>query len=113
MTLPLSTTTIAVKRTAAGSDTDPYVVSDNTSDTTVATGIAAHISAPSGFERVAGSGQEAVEFRLACETAAIGNNDRIIDLETNEIYEVIWAENRRGLGLDHTVAGLRKVTGQA
>lgn len=113
MTLPLSTTTIAVKRTAPGSDIDPYVVSDNASDTTVATGIAAHISAPSGRERVAGAGQEAVEFLLSCETTDIGNNDRVVDLETNETYEVNWAENRRGLGLDHTVAGLSKVTGQA
>lgn len=109
----LATTKIEVLRPSSGADTDPYVVSDDSVDSVVVTGIPAHISAPSGRERVAGTGQEAVEFRLHCDVADIENNDRIYDLNTEETYEVIWAENRRGLGLNHTVAGISKVTGQA
>lgn len=112
MTL-LATTAINVLRPSPGADIDPYVISDDTTDDVVASGVPAHISSPSGRERVAGAGQEAVEFQLICDTTEIQNNDRVRDLNTDEMYEVVWSESRKGLGLDHTVAGLSKVTGQA
>lgn len=111
--LPIITTTITIKRPSVGGDVDPWVSADDATDTTQATGIGAHISAPSGFERAVGGAQEDVTFRLNAEVCDLSHTDRVYDEYTGITYEVVWAEIRRGLGLDHTVAELRKVVGAA
>lgn len=113
MTIPLSTTTIAVKRPSVGADVDPWVISDDASDTTVEAGIAAHISAPSGLERAVGGAQESVTFRLLADTTDLENTDRVLDEGTGDTWEVVWTEQRTGLGMDHTYAEIRKVEGAA
>lgn len=113
MTLPISTTTITVRRPAVGSDKDPWVVSDDTSDTNVVTGVRAHISTPRGSELNSGGAQENVSFLLNADPCDLHNTDRVYDERTEELYEVIWTEGREALGLDHVVAGLSKVRGTA
>lgn len=99
MTL-LSTTTITVQHPTAA---EPFEPTGYTSGETVR----GHISNPSGRET---GGQEDVEFRLDCEPVTLGHADRVIDAE-GAVYEVVWARQRKGLGLDHTVAGLRQIAG--
>lgn len=101
--IPLATTTITVRRPGAA---EPY---EPASYSTVATGIAAHISGPAGIEI---GGQEDVQHRLTADTVDLGHLDRITDAE-GQTYEVVWARPRVGLGLDHTVAGLRQTEGIA
>lgn len=111
--IPLATTTIAVRRVTADLSTvDPYEAT--AAPETVASGVRAHISTPSGRERIAGTGaQEDVSFRLDCDPIDVGlrNTDLIDDEFTGTSYAVVWAEPRAGLGLDHIEAALRKVEG--
>ena len=111
MAVPLATTTIAVLRAPADASRDPYDVQPEPE--TVASGVRAHISSPSGRERVAGGSQEVVEFRLACDLTDLRHTDRVQDEQSGATYEVVWARARQGLGLDHVEAGLRQVNGVA
>ncbi|MBM3679152.1 MAG: hypothetical protein FJW96_14955 [Actinobacteria bacterium] len=111
MAIPLATTTIAVLRVPADASRDPY--DPQPEPETVASGIRAHISSPSGRERTAGGSQEVVEFRLACDPTDLRHTDRVQDEQSDAVYEVIWARPRQGHGLDHVEAGLKQVTGVA
>lgn len=111
MPVPLHTTTISVLRLPTDPARDPY--DPQPAPEVVATGIRAHISSPSGRERVAGGSQEVVEFRLSCDPVEIRHTDRVQDEQTGSVYEVTWARARQGLHLDHTQAGLKQVSGVA
>lgn len=109
MALPIATTTIAVLRRTVLATDDPYEVT--AVPAAVAEGVRAVIGAPSGNELVAGGSQEDVTHRLDCDTTDLRNTDQVRDETTSETFDVVWARSRTGLGLDHTVAGLRQVTG--
>ena len=109
MAVPLHTTTISVLRLPTDPARDPY--DPQPSPEVVASGVRAHISSPSGRERVAGGSQEVVEFRLSCDPVEIRHTDQVQDEQTSALYEVTWARTRAGLGLDQTQAGLKQVTG--
>lgn len=111
MSLPLATTTISVQRVTADLSTvDPYEVT--AAPETVASGVRAHIGDPSGSELVAGAAaQQDISARLDCDPIDLHNTDVVVDDLTGETYEVVWTRARAGFGLDHTVAGLRQVTG--
>lgn len=105
--IPLATTTITVRRPSGGDPTDAP------SFDRVARGVRAVISAPSGSQNVVGGNQEVVDAALSCDPTAIERTDLIEDDTTGDTYAIVWARQRVALGLDHTTAGLRKVTGAA
>lgn len=111
MAVPIATTTIAVLRVPTDVSRDPYDAQPDPE--TVVSGVRAHVSSPSGRERVAGGSQEVVEFRLACDPTDLRHTDRVQDEQSGATYEVVWARPRQGLGLDHVEAGLKQVTGVA
>lgn len=101
--LPLATTTVSVLERP---DTvDPY---EDTGDdwTPIHTGVAAHISDPSGTERAIGGQQSEINAVLLADTTAIAHTHRILDESTGDIYLIEWVRQRQGLALDHTKAGL-------
>jgi hypothetical protein len=104
--IPLATTTVRIESLGG----DPY---ETKTATTLASGVRAHLSSPSGIERLAGGSQEVLDKRLNCDPTTFDKDDRVTDEGTGVVYEVAWVDQRKGLGLDHTVAGLRKVTGSA
>lgn len=106
MTLPLSTTTIAVVETDG--DGDPY---EDAAVATIATGVRAHFSTPTGRERVAGGQQSAVDMVLLCDIVELTSTHRVIDENTDQAWSVQWVEQRLGLGLDHVEAGVNRVSG--
>jgi hypothetical protein len=108
--IPLSTTTIEIRRLAATED--GYVPSSNPS-TVVATAVRAHLSAPMGAETLAGGSKERIDRHLDCDLSDVREGDQIVDLVDSTIYVVAWSQDVRGLGLDRTEAGLRLVTGLA
>lgn len=108
MTIPLATTTISVHRYNLD-DVDPY--DPPPTPTTVAVGVRAVISSPSGTEQVAGGQQEIVTFRLDCDPVDLQHRDQIVDDTTGDVFDVVWARDRTGLGLDYTQADLRRVAG--
>lgn len=117
MAVPFATTTISVLRLPADLPEededyrDPYDAQP--AREAISTGVRAHISAPSGTERVAGGSQEVIDAKLACDPADLLHTDRVLDERTEIVYEVVWSLPRRGLGLDHTEAGLKLVEGLA
>jgi hypothetical protein len=111
VTIPFATTTIRVYRTPADPTRDP--TDDAPTATVVAQGVRAQISSPFGRERNMGGTQEIVEFSLSCDPVDLNNLDRVEDQTTAEMYEVVWARQRIGFGLDHTRAGLKQIRGVA
>lgn len=112
MSIPIATTTITVLRRAVLATDDPYEVT--AAAEVVTSGVRAVIGAPSGTELVTGAaGQEDVTHRLDCDPVALVSTDQVRDEVSLEVFNVVWARQRTGFGLSHTVAGLRQVTGVA
>lgn len=103
MTLPYATTTIDVLEPASGDDTVAP------GELTVASRVAAHFSAPTGAETTA----ERTDARLLADTVELTHRHVIVDLTTFDRWQVAWVDQRRGLGLDHTVAGVNRIRGAA
>lgn len=105
----VATTTVTVERLAEG--VDPY---DAATPTERHSGVPAHISSPVGIETLVGGNRTSIDARLFVDPApALTTRDSIVDEATDESYRVVWVQRRRGLGLDHQVAGLRRVEGAA
>lgn len=111
MAIPLATTTISVLRVAADPDRDPYAPTPDPE--TVASGVRAHLSLGLGSETTAGGSQEVVNWRLACDPfdGGLHHLDQVLNEQSGSTYEVVFAETREGMGMDHFQAGLRQVTG--
>lgn len=106
MAIPVSTTTITVRRPAA--DVDPL---EYESLTTVYEHIRARIGAPSGSDRNVGGDQTVIDAVLWCDTIDLHHEDVIEDENTGDTYEIRWSRRQNGLGLDHLKAGLLTVEG--
>lgn len=107
--LPLATTTITVERPADG---DPYEAAASTA--TASTGTPAHIGSPSGSEIDRGGQLERIDTVLLAEAGLdLTHTDLVVDEATGQRYRVGWVDHRRGLGLDHTKAGLARYSGGA
>jgi hypothetical protein len=109
VTIPLATTTIAVQ---AMTEPEP---GEGRTATTVATGRRAVIGSPSGVEAYApGGGTASYTHGLRADpTPELADNTCVVvDEATGERFEVAWVVHRRGLGLDHTVAGLTRKVGR-
>lgn len=106
--IPLATTTVSVER--RGDESANY---EAVTLTPIASGVRAHIGTPSGTEFLKGGSRETVTFRLDCDPVELDSECEVTDDRTGERYQVIWAKQRSGFGLDHTVADLRQVTGVA
>lgn len=107
MTVPLSTTTVTVTKPTPGDRYEPAAGAS-----TLASGVAAHISGPSGLERIVGGQQSVVDAVLLSDPIAeLDAYCTVLDEVTGAEYQVAWVTQRQGLGLDHTKAGLNKVVG--
>lgn len=110
MAISLATTTIAVLRTPPADDADPYDAPAE--PVTVAEGVRAHIGSPRGYETQRGGSQVAITNSLGCDPVDLDPaTDQVRDETTNALYDVEWADQRLGNGLDHTAAGLVRVKG--
>lgn len=105
--LPLVTTTVTMTRPAGG---DPFV--DGGADTAVAAAVPARVSAPTGRETRGLGAQETVDAVLYVDASVdVRRGDTVSDDVTGDRWQVTWTRVRRGLGLDHVVAGLTATTG--
>lgn len=103
--IPLATTTVLVE---AASEPDYSTAAVLTTRGTYP----AHISAPSGSERLGQPGVERIDAALLIDTAAlVERGDQITDQKTATVYRVAWVADRRGLGLSHLRCGLITSTG--
>lgn len=104
--IPLATTSVVIERLQDG--VDPY--EDEDAWMPIATGVPGHISSPTGQERAIGGEQSEIDAVLLADTLELQHTDRITD-ERGDTYRVTWVRYRVGLGLDHTVAGLKVFEG--
>lgn len=113
--IPVATTTITVLRRPTldgdGNVIDPYDAQP--APAVLASNVRAHISTPSGSERTAGGSETTVQWRLDCDPTDMAHTDQVRDDSTGVVYDVTWVAERRGFGLDHLVADLRRVEGMA
>lgn len=108
--IPVNTTTISVLRVPVDPTADP--TDPKPAPEVIARGVRAHISTSRGSEEVSvGSSQEVVYFRMSCDPTDLTGQDQVRDEQTDEVYDVTWARQRIGFGLDHTQAGLKQVRG--
>lgn len=109
MSIPLTTTTVTIRRPEGGDD--PYEADQAR---LVARARRAHIGSPRGSEKIVGGSKEVVDAVLRLDPQpCLTHRDRITDDGTGECWEVVWVRQRQGLGLDHQAAGLRAVKGGA
>lgn len=107
--LPVTTTTGTILRPAGG---DPYETA--AAPTQIATGLAGHVSAPTGSEVDQGGQLEQVDAVLLTDPDAdLRHTDLWRDDGTDLTYRVAWVRRRQGLGLDHLKAGLVAYQGAA
>ena len=107
--IPLTTTTVTVHRVAVDPIRDGY--DPLPAPVVIAAAVPAHISAPGGDEDRDGGTRELTAARLLCQTTDLLHTDRVVDDSTGITFEVLAVQHRRGLGLDHTVADLQRITG--
>jgi hypothetical protein len=121
MTLPLSTTTITVKRVpAADAGKDPYDSDKSPMDTVVA-GVRAAFVSPSGGSAIGGGengptgSQEVVGWSLLADPCDLRHSDTVVDDTTGQEFAVAWAKARPDPDgdLDHVVVGVDEVRGAA
>ena len=103
MSIPGATTTITVSSPDAA---EPY---EPVTHTPVVWGVRAVIGRPTGREAVATGAAEVIDAMLTCDLVALTHGQQVTDDVTGVVYAVEWVMARRGLGLDHTTAGLRRV----
>jgi hypothetical protein len=104
----LTTTTVTIEERSVS---EPY---EAPSWTASSSGVPAHIGEPSGAERIIGGSQENIDAVLLAEAGTpVWYTSRILDEVTGERFEIVWVQDRQGLGLDHVKAGLRRTTGLA
>lgn len=107
--IPISTTTIDVLR--PDTSADDY---ENDSGTTVVhSGVRAQISSPRGRGREIDGEIEVIDKKLECDPVDIKHFDIVRDNVMGRLYSVVWIDQRNGLGLDHTTAGLKFTDGTA
>lgn len=105
----VATTTVTITRPLGTGD--PY---ETPSSSDVTSGVPAHISAPTGNDARVGGDRETVTAVAYLPAATIIDRTSIVtDAATGDTYGVVWTRPRRGLGLDHVVAGLVATKGAA
>lgn len=105
MALPLSTTTVTVKRRPTTGD-----AFDRPAHETIRTGLPATIGSHTGSETNGDGTSSQVTAPLVCDPFDLHHDDLVVDDTTGETWEVVWAARRNGLGIDHTAADLLQVT---
>jgi hypothetical protein len=110
MSLPIATSTYTLL-----SMSDPDQDSgDPITYVEVATGVPGVSMFYSGTESVALGHRERVDVRIAIETSLSPEFfDKITDELTGDTWDIAWARQRIGLGLDHWLLGCLEITGTA
>jgi hypothetical protein len=120
VTIPVSTTTIAIKRPPAADDgKDPYDAKSALD--TIATGVRAAFVSPSGGASIGGGengitgSQEVVGWQLLADPCDLRHYDTVVNETTTQQFSVAWAKSRPDPdgNLDHVVAGVDEVQGAA
>lgn len=108
--LPLVTNRFTIQR-ASNIDGDS---GDPLDWETIRTGVLGTPSYFSGSESVAHGSRERVDVRMFLPFELdLTHYDRILDEDTGDTWSVAYVRKRRGLGINHTIAGCYEVTGVA
>jgi len=107
--LLISTTRVDVERPDEYGDDDPY---EAQTWQPVVDNLAASIGSPTGRDQQVGGGKEVVDAVMHTDARVVlAHGDRVTEPASGERWVVTWVQRRRGFGLDHQRAGLRRVDG--
>ena len=119
MSLPVSTTTIAVTRPAAPATEDPWgdgydaPADRDDSSSPIASGVRAVIAPAGARGSSLGGESQSAEFVLKCDPVDLTYLDEVTDEVTGATYAVAWSVTVPApAGLDHVTAGLNTTKGQ-
>lgn len=106
----MHTTTVTITRVSEPVDYDEYDANPSSS-ALVAEGVRAVVSLPSANVALVGGDRITYSTRLTCDPVDLQAQDLVTDDIEGTSWVCLWARQSIGLGLDHTVASLREVTG--
>jgi len=105
----IGTTTVTITGQAADVDPD-----EAATVVTVASGVRAHLSSPTGIDVAVGGDKEVVDMVAYLPAGTtVEPSDRLVDDTTGITYSIVWTRARHGLGLAHVACGVRGVRGGA
>lgn len=112
MTIPLATTHVTVTRSLLDGDTDQYDPDEYPDPDTavIATGVRAVISPPTASTNLVAGQRVSFGAKLICDPTDLQASDTVTE-DNGTVWTVLWARPIKAVGLDHTEAGLRMVTG--
>lgn len=109
--IPIATSTGTVTRVEDAVDVDPYdPPSDHVAPTTIASGVRGVISPPGGTARLVGGTRVVYDAKLTCDPTELKPEDLWID-SGGLTWTVLFASQINALGMVHTAAAVRLVTG--
>lgn len=109
--IPFATSIGTVTRVEDATDRDPYdPPSDHPAPTTIASGVRAVISPPTGTARLVGGTRIVYDAKLTCDPTDLQQNDVWID-SGGLTWTVLSASQINAIGLRFTAAQLRLVEG--
>ena len=112
MTLPLSTTTITIERRPLTVLDDPADPADYSTPEweLIESNVPAVISPPTASNNLVAGDRITYSASLRADPCDLKANDRLTE-EDGTVWTVLWARPIVAVGLDHTEAQLRMVTG--
>lgn len=113
MAIPFATTRISILRLSQEQiDGEPYQTEVRTVAETDIRAVIALSPQNRGEESVKGGERAKVKARLTCDPCTLGHLDQVVDLVTEDVWNVEYVQDRTGLELDHITAGLYRIEGR-
>lgn len=109
--IPFATTALTIDRTTLAAGVDPYDPNPP-APVTIATGVRAVISTPSASTHLVGGMENVYNARLTCDICDLQTDDSVTETDGTQ-WRCLWVRPQVGLGVDHLVAQLRMITGNA
>lgn len=108
MSIVIATTTVSISTPTSTDDWGSGT--DRATYAPIATGVRAHLSAPSGAAVAASEGSSVgIQYRLLCDLAPLADDALVTDDRTGDVYQVDWWQSRPH-PIAHIVAGISKAT---
>jgi hypothetical protein len=112
MSVPLANTTVTITRNVYAGTPTPDPLDSTPTVQTVASGARATIAPPKSAKETLIRGDHVVyESELVCDPTALQVADFVLDNSTGLTWSVLWVTQVTSLGMNHTQAGLRRLTG--
>lgn len=112
MAVPFSNTLVTITRNVFAGSPTPDPLDSTPVVTVIASGVRATVNPPvTATEKLVHGDRVVYKSKLTCDPTAVLVADIVADAITGITWAVTWVTQVKGLGMDHTLAGLRMVSG--